>query len=159
MRRCLSVFIIIFPLKHQERQMKVKDAMHKGVTSVEPNTPVWEVAKQMRDSDVGAIPVKLNDHLVGIVTDRDIACRALAESGDVRKMTAQDIMTKHVVCCSPDDDIRVAIKAMEDKKVRRLPVTDSHKAILGMLSLGDISHKVGKDKSGEVLSAVSGHHA
>jgi CBS domain-containing protein len=138
--------------------MKVKDAMHKGATSVDLTTPVTEVAKRMRKSDVGAIPVKSNSHLVGIITDRDIACRAVAKSGDVGKMTAQDVMTKDVVCCSPDDDIGFAIKVMEKKQVRRLPVTDSHKALIGMLSLGDISHKIGKDKSGEVLRAVSAHH-
>jgi CBS domain-containing protein len=138
--------------------MKVRDAMHKGATWVEPTTPVTEVAKRMRENDVGAIPVKTNSHLVGIITDRDITCRAVARSGDIGAMTAQDVMTKDVVCCSPDDDIGVAIEVMEKRRVRRLPVTDSHKAIIGILSLGDISHKIGKDKSGEVLRAVSEHH-
>lgn len=138
--------------------MKVKDAMHKGATWVEPTTPVTEVAKLMRKSDVGAIPVKTNRHMVGIITDRDITCRAVAKSGDIGKMTAQDVMTKHVACCSPEDDIGVAIQIMEERRVRRLPVTDSHNAIIGMLSLGDISHKIEKNKSGEVLRAVSEHH-
>ena len=96
--------------------------------------------------------------MVGIVTDRDITCRALADSGNPAKMTAKDVMTKDVVCCSPDDDIQVAIETMEAKQIRRLPVTDSHKIMIGMLSLGDISHKVSKDLSGEMLRAVSGHH-
>ena len=138
--------------------MKVKDVMHKGTTCVEPGTPVREIAKRMRDSDVGAIPVKADGQLVGIVTDRDITCRALTDSGDPAKMTAKDVMTKDVVCCSPDDDVQVAIEAMEAKQIRRLPVTDSHKTMIGMLSLGDISHKVSKDLSGEMLRAVSGHH-
>ena len=67
--------------------MKVKDVMHKGTTCVEPGTPVREIAKRMRDSDVGAIPVKADGQLVGIVTDRDITCRALADSGNLAKMT------------------------------------------------------------------------
>lgn len=138
--------------------MKVKDLMHEGATCVEPSTSIKEIAKRMRDGDVGAIPVKANGHLVGIVTDRDITCRVLADSGDPAKMTAQDVMTKDVVCCSPDDDVEVAIEAMEAKQIRRLPVTDSHKTMIGMLSLGDISHKVRQDLSGEVLRAVSGHH-
>lgn len=96
--------------------------------------------------------------MVGIVTDRDITCRALADSGDLAKITAKDVMTKHVVCCSPDDDIQVAIETMEAKQIRRLPVTDSHRTMIGMLSLGDISHKVRKELSGEMLRAVSGHH-
>lgn len=138
--------------------MKVRDAMHKGATWVEPTTPVREVAKRMRESDIGAIPVKAEGHLVGIVTDRDIACRAIGNGGDIRKMTAQDVMSKHVACCSPENDIGVAIQVMEERRVRRLPVTDSHNAIISILSLGDISHMVGKDKFGEVLRAVSEHH-
>lgn len=138
--------------------MKVKDVMHNGATCVEPSTPVREIAKRMRDTDVGAIPVKADGHLVGIVTDRDITCRALADTGNVAKMTAKDVMTKDVVCCSPEDDVEVAIEAMEAKQLRRLPVTDSHKTMIGMLSLGDISHKVSKELSGEVLRSVSGHH-
>ena len=139
--------------------MKVKDVMHSGATCVEPSTSVREVAKHMRDNDVGAIPVRSDSQLVGIVTDRDIACRAVADGGNLGTLTAKDIMTKNVICCSPDDDVTVAIKTMEAKKIRRLPVTDSHKAMLGMLTLGDISHKATKELSGEVLRAVSGHHA
>lgn len=139
--------------------MKVRNVMHVGATWAEPSTPVREIAKRMREADVGAIPVKANGQLVGIVTDRDIACRALGDSGDVAKMTAKDVMSTDVVCCSPDDDIKVAIEVMEAKKIRRLPVTDSHKNMLGMLSLGDVSHKLSKELSGEVLRAVSGHHS
>jgi CBS domain-containing protein len=138
--------------------MKVKDVMHKGTTCVETDTLVKEIAKRMRDSDVGAMPVNADGRLVGIVTDRDITCRALAGSGNLTTMTAEDVMTKDVLCCSLDDDIRVAIETMEAKQIRRLPVTDSHKAVIGMLSLGDISHKVSKELSGEALRAVSGHH-
>jgi CBS domain-containing protein len=138
--------------------MKVKDVMHKGTTCVEPGTPVKEIAKRMRDSDVGAIPVNADGRLVGIVTDRDVTCRALAGSGNLTTMTAKDVMTRDVLCCSPDDDIKAAIETMEAKQIRRLPVTDSHKAVIGMLSLGDISHKVSKQLSGEALRAVSGHH-
>lgn len=138
--------------------MKVKDAMHTGTTCVDPDTPVITVAKCMRDDDVGAILVSADGRLVGIVTDRDIACRAVALDGKIDKLTAKDIMTKDVTCCSPEDDLTMAIKAMEHKKVRRLPVTDAHKAMVGMLSLGDISHKMSMEQSGEVLRAVSAHH-
>ncbi|MGO8907783.1 MAG: CBS domain-containing protein [Bradyrhizobium sp.] len=138
--------------------MKVKDVMHKGATCVEPSTPVREIAKRMRESDVGAIPVKADSQLVGIVTDRDITCRALADSGNPAKITAKDVMTKDVICCSPDDDIQLAIETMEANQIRRLPVTDSHKTMVGMVSLGDISHKVSKELSSEMLRAVSGHH-
>ncbi|MDP4005618.1 CBS domain-containing protein [Methylobacterium sp. NEAU K] len=138
--------------------MKVKDVMHKGAAFVAPDTPVSTIAKQMRDADIGAIPVKANGHLLGIVTDRDIACRALADGKDPRQMTAKDVMTSKVVVCAPDDEIAHAIKTMESKQIRRLPVTDSDEALIGMVSLGDISHKAGKDLSVEVLRAVSAHH-
>ena len=138
--------------------MKVKEAMHKGTTCVEPSTPVIDIAKYMRDDDVGAIPVRTDGRLVGIVTDRDIACRAVTHSGNISKLTAQDIMTKDVTCCSAEDDLVIALKVMEAKKIRRLPVTDAHKTMVGMLSLGDISHRLSNDLSGEVLRAVSAHH-
>ena len=115
--------------------MKVKDAMHKGPLCLEPSTPVKEIAKRMRDNDVGAIPIRADGKLIGIVTDRDITCRAVTE-----------------------DDLASAIKTMETKKVRRLPVVDGHREIVGMLSLGDISHNLGAELSGEVLRAVSAHH-
>jgi CBS domain-containing protein len=139
--------------------MKVKNAMHKGVTCLESNAPISEIAKCMRDADIGAIPIKERGQVVGMVTDRDITCRAFVNGGDVSKMTARDIMTKNVVCCSPDDDLQAAIKLMESTKIRRLPVMDDQKTMIGMLSLGDISHKVNRDLSGEVLRAVSGHHS
>jgi CBS domain-containing protein len=138
--------------------MKVKDVMHKGATSVAPNASLQDIAKRMRDNDIGVVPVTENGHLVGILTDRDIVCRAVADTSNLGKLTARDVMTRDVVCCSPDDDIDIAIDVMETKLVRRLPVTDSHKAMVGMLSFGDISHKVGKELSGEVLRALSGHH-
>src|SRR5262249_51470401 len=74
--------------------MKVKDAMHKGVDWVSPDIPVTELAKLMREHDIGAIPIGENDHLIGMVTDRDIVCKGLAQDGfDVRRATARDVMT------------------------------------------------------------------
>jgi CBS domain-containing protein len=138
--------------------MKVKNAMHKGTSYVEPTTPVKEIARQMRDNDIGAIPVWTSGKLVGMVTDRDVTCRAVADGADLGNLTAQDIMTKAVISCSPEDDLAFTVKAMEAKKVRRLPVTDGQHGLVGMLSLGDLSHKMGKEMSGEVLRAVSAHH-
>ncbi|SRR5579885_2093537 len=138
--------------------MKVKAAMHKGVASVQPETPVREVAKLMRKKDIGAVPVLANGKLVGIITDRDITCRALGNNGRVDAMTAAKVMSKRIVSCSPDDDVATAIKRMEKKKIRRLPVTDKRKELVGMLSLGDLSHKISRQLSGEMLQRVSAHH-
>ena len=138
--------------------MKVKDAMHKGAEWVAPDTTVVELAKLMQKHDIGAIPIGENDKLIGMVTDRDIVCRALANGKDVSKLTARDIMSPNVVWCHADEDLDDATRIMESKKVRRLPVIDNNKRLVGMLSLGDISHAGKSILSGEVLLAVSGHH-
>ena len=90
--------------------MKVKDAMHKGVEWVSPETPVAELAKLMRAQDIGAIPIGANDRLVGMVTDRDIVCKGLAQdSFDARRATARDVMTPEIHCCREDEDLAKAI--------------------------------------------------
>ena len=101
--------------------MKVKDAMHKGVDWVSPDTPVTELAKLMRDHDVGAIPIGENDRLVGMVTDRDIVCKGLAHDNfDTNSATARDVMTAEIHCCRDDDDLAKAVRHMDELKVRRL---------------------------------------
>jgi CBS domain-containing protein len=139
--------------------MKVKDAMHKGVEWVAPDTPVGEIARRMRDKDIGAVPVGENDRLVGMVTDRDIACRAVAAGRDVSKTSARDVMTKGIVYCRDTEDLDDALRIMEQKKLRRLPVIDENKRMVGMLSLGDIAHAATHELTGEVVSAVAEHHA
>jgi CBS domain-containing protein len=139
--------------------MKVKDAMHKGAEWVEPTTPVSEIAKLMQKLDVGAIPIGENDRLVGMVTDRDIACRGVADSKDCSTLTAHDIMSKGIIYCSEAEDLADALRIMEQKKIRRLPVLNENKRMVGMLSLGDISHAASHELAGEVMAAVSAHHA
>lgn len=90
--------------------MKVRDAMHRGAEWVGPDTAVSEVARKMRDLDIGAIPVGENDRLVGMVTDRDIACRAVADGNDCNKLTTRDVMTKGVVYCLDSEDVDDAIR-------------------------------------------------
>ena len=139
--------------------MKVKDAMHKGVEWVGPSTPVTDLAGLMQKHDIGAIPIGENDKLIGMVTDRDIVCRGIGNGKDITKLTARDVMTPNVVWCHADEDLDDATRIMEDKKIRRLPVIDKDKRMVGMLSLGDISHSSKSKLSGEVLHAVSAHHS
>ncbi len=139
--------------------MQVNQVMHSGVTWVEPDVPLTEVAEKMRDDDIGAIPVGNNDKLIGMVTDRDIVCRGFTNGRDFDSLTAGDVMTDNIVYCKSDEEIEDAIHLMEDKQLRRLPVIDENKRMVGMLSLGDISHKVSREQSGEVIQAVSAHHA
>jgi CBS domain-containing protein len=139
--------------------MKVKDAMHKGVDWVSPETPVIELAKLMREHDIGAIPIGENDRLVGMVTDRDIVCKGLAqESFDAGRATARDVMTPGIHCCREDDDLAKAVQHMERLKVRRLPVINKNKRMVGMLSLGDISPSAPGNLLTEWAKGVSAHH-
>jgi CBS domain-containing protein len=139
--------------------MKVKDAMHKGVDWVSPDTPVTELAKLMRDHDVGAIPIGENDHLVGMVTDRDIVCKGLTKDDfDALDTTARDVMTAQIHCCRDDDDLAKAVRHMDELKVRRLPVINKSKRMVGILSLGDVSHSASADLLMECIKSVSAHH-
>jgi CBS domain-containing protein len=139
--------------------MKVKDAMHKGVDWVSPETPVTELAKLMRDHDVGAIPIGENDRLVGMVTDRDIVCKGLAKDNfDARDATARDVMTAEIHCCRDDDDLAKAVRHMEELKVRRLPVINKNKRMVGILSLGDVSGSASADLLLECIKSVASHH-
>jgi CBS domain-containing protein len=139
--------------------MKVKEAMHKGVEWVGPHTPVSEIAKLMRQHDVGAIPIGEDDRLIGMVTDRDIVCKGLAMDGfDPRRATARDVMTPGIHCCREDDDLAKAVRHMEALKVRRLPVINKGKRMIGILSLGDVSQSAGVDLLSECVKTVSAHH-
>lgn len=139
--------------------MKVKDAMHKGVDWVSPDTPVAELARLMRDHDVGAIPIGENDRLIGMVTDRDIVCKGLVQDNfDPRRAMARDVMTGEIHCCREDDDLAKAVRHMEELKVRRLPVINKGRRMIGMLSLGDISHSASADILSACIKSVSAHH-
>ena len=139
--------------------MKVKEAMHKGVDWVSPDTPVAELAKLMRDHDIGAIPIGENDQLIGIVTDRDIVCKGLTQDiFDAGRAKARDVMTIGIHCCREDDDLGKAVRHMEELQVRRLPVINKNKRMVGILSLGDVSNFAPGDLLSKYVKSVSAHH-
>ena len=139
--------------------MKVKEVMHKGVDWVSPDTPVTEIAKLMCDHDIGAVPIGENDRLIGMVTDRDIVCKGMAqESFDPRRAVARDVMTPGIHCCREDDDLAKAVRHMEELQIRRLPVVNKNKRMVGILSLGDVSRSAPSDLLMECIKSVSGHH-
>jgi CBS domain-containing protein len=138
--------------------MKVKRAMHKGVVWVSPDTSLLEIAQKMQEQDIGAVPVGENDKLIGIVTDRDIVCRGVVQGTDFSKMTARDVMTKGITYCNEDHDLEEALEVMEKNKIRRLPVINENKRMVGILSLGDISHAATRELTVEMVKAVSAHH-
>jgi len=138
--------------------MKVKNCMHKGAQWVSPDTPVKTVAKAMREQDIGAVPVGENDRLIGMVTDRDIAVRGVADGKDVSSLTARDVMTKGIVWCRDSDDLTHAANMMQSRQVRRLPVIDKNKRMVGILSLGDLSQAGTERTIAASTKAVSAHH-
>jgi CBS domain-containing protein len=139
--------------------MKVKEVMHKGVDWVGPDTPVTDLAKIMLKHDIGAIPIGANDHLIGMVTDRDIICKGLAKDNfNAQRATARDVMTPGIHCCREDDDLANAVRHMNELKIRRLPVINKSKRMVGILSLGDVGHSAAGDLLHEHVKTISAHH-
>ena len=139
--------------------MKVSKAMHQKADWASADTPVLEVARMMEKDDVGAIPIGKNDKLIGMLTDRDITVRVVAKGLDPAKTKAEEVMTEGIIWCRTTETVEDAIHLMDQKKIRRLPVIDDNKRLVGMLGLGDIAHSVSRDLSGEILHAVAEHHA
>jgi CBS domain-containing protein len=110
----------------------------------------------MRDLDVGLMPVSDNNQLLGILTDRDIAIRAVAQARDPRNTPVRDVMTTDMVFCYDDQDVSEAARLMQEKQIRRLLIRDHTMHLVGVVSLGDLSVKGGEQKmGGAVLEEVS----
>jgi len=137
--------------------MRVMEAMTKGVACVRPGETLREAAGKMRDLDVGPLPVcGDNDRLVGMLTDRDITVRAVAEGWDPNSTHVSDAMSEGIAYCYEDQDIEDAAQMMREKQIRRLVVLNRDKRLVGILSLGDLA--VGtKDEllAGKTLEEVS----
>ena len=113
----------------------------------------------MREHDIGSIPIGENDRLIGMVTDRDIVCKGLASNNfDARRATARDVMTEGIHCCREDDDLAKAMHHMEKLQLRRLPVINKSKRMVGIISLGDLSQSASGDMLTECVKSVAAHH-
>lgn len=135
--------------------MKVKDLMSRDVLSVNPDTPVTQIAKIMKDRNIGSVPVVKGDKVVGIVTDRDIVLRDVAMGKDINSVKASDVMTIGLSTATPEMDVHEAARIMSQKQVRRLPVVENDR-LVGMLALGDVAVRTTlEDDAGEALSDIS----
>lgn len=139
--------------------MEIAKIMHAPAEWVEANTPVTELARRMKDCDIGALPVGRDDRLIGMVTDRDLALRVLGEGRNPDETTAEQVMTPGIVWCLTTQTVEDALHIMAQKKIRRLSVIDEKKRLVGMLSLGDIADAMPRQLLGEVVDAVADHHA
>lgn len=138
--------------------MQISTTMHKKADWVSADTTVAEVARLMKTEDIGAIPVGKDDKLIGMITDRDLTLRVLAEGRDPAKTKAEEVMTKGIIYCQTKQTVEDAIHLMDQKKVRRLPVLNEKKRLVGMLSLGDIAHATSRELVGELVRGVADHH-
>lgn len=138
--------------------MKVNEVMHPGASWVEPEARLPDIAERMRKDDVGACPVGENDRLIGMVTDRDLVLRGFEGKGDPRQLTARDVMSEPIVFCTANEELEDAVRIMERKQIRRLPVIDSNRRMVGMLSIGDVAAMAPASLTAETVRAVSAHH-
>jgi CBS domain-containing protein len=133
---------------------QIKDLMTSNPVSCESSTTVVDAAKQMGKEDVGPIPVVENGQLVGIVTDRDIVLRVVAEGRDPSSTTVGEIASKQLETLSPDEDLDSALRKMASAQVRRLPVVEDGR-LVGIVAQADVARQGQDQKTGEVVEQVS----
>jgi CBS domain-containing protein len=135
--------------------MKVREIMTTEVATAQPDSTLEEVASMMKAEDTGAIPVLDEDELVGIITDRDIVVRCIAEGRDATETNVEDILTEDLATIEPDADVEEAARLMSERQIRRLPVVEDG-MLVGVVSLGDIAIKeVDEEPASEALEGVS----
>ena len=136
--------------------MQLKDIMTPGVEVIAPEATLQTAARKMQRMDVGPLPVCDGDRLVGMLTDRDITIRAVAEGCDPTTTTVREAMTPDMVYCFEDQDVQEAASLMTQYQIRRLPVLNRNQRLVGMVSLGDLAVSPGnQQQAGEVLEQVS----
>jgi len=136
--------------------MQIKEIMTCDPEHISPDTSLAKAAQMMRDHGYGFIPVDYHDKLIGMVTDRDMVIRGVANGGDPQRMTVADVMTKKVLYCYEDQNINEVAENMRQQQVHRLIVLNRDKRLVGIVSLGDLSVKGKDDKlCGKVLHGIS----
>ena len=134
--------------------MKVRDAMSRDVKVANPEESIRNAARMMMEIDAGALPVGENDRLIGVITDRDIAVRAVAE-GKPPTTKVRDVMSAEVLYCFEDQSLDEVAKNMADVQVRRLPVVSRDKRLVGIISLGDLARNEDAKTAGKTVSQIS----
>ncbi len=138
---------------------KCSEVMTREPVSCEPADSIKRVAEVMKREDVGAVPVvdsKSSRRLVGIVTDRDIVVRVVADGRNVDSSPVRDAMTANPATCREDQDVSAAVSLMAERKIRRMPVVDAEGRLVGIIAQADVATRVNKDKAtGELVEAIS----
>lgn len=119
--------------------MIVSECMTRDVELVTPEMKIKDVAKKMRDGDFGIVPVQRNDKLIGMLTDRDIVTRCVADGLDLEKALVEEVMSNKVLYCFEDQEVEIVMKNLGENQIRRLPVVNRDKKLVGIVSLGDLT--------------------
>lgn len=135
--------------------MQVKEIMESRLVTVAPDEVLMQAAKKMRDEDIGSLPVIEDGRLVGIVTDRDVVVRCVADGADPRSVAVRQAMSDDVAHCLADQSVEDASKVLAAAKIRRLPVIDRDRRLVGIVSLGDVSRHESSGDVGSVLREIS----
>ena len=135
--------------------MKLKEIMTSEVEVIHPNDTLQTAASKMHDRDIGFLPVCDGDRLIGVLTDRDLITRALAEGMESKAMLGRDLVTSPAIYCFEDQSVDEAAKLMHDNQIRRLVILSRDKRMVGVVSLGDLAMNIDDKKSGDVLQSVS----
>lgn len=145
--------------------MKAKDVMTRNPRSVTPDTPARDAAQIMKDEDVGIVPVidDASRRLVGVITDRDIALRIVAEGRD-GSVSVRDVMSSSkLATCRPDEDVDRVMETMASEQLRRIPIVDERGSLVGIVAQADIVRKAGNDRKAEEtverISQPGGNHS
>jgi CBS-domain-containing membrane protein len=125
----------------------VADVMTRGVRSMSPSDSIARAAQAMDELNVGVIPVCEGEKLVGVVTDRDIIVRGVAQERDMKSMKLADVMSTNVRCAKEDQDVDEVLSQMADAQIRRLPVVDQQERLVGIVTIGDIADKDPEDEA------------
>ena len=134
--------------------MKVREAMTANVCLTHPDQSICEAARMMADQDIGALPVGDNDRLVGMVTDRDIAVRAVAQ-GLSPETKIRDVMSPDVMYCFDDEELEDVSHNMGDQKLRRLPVLNRDKRLVGIIAISDLARREDAKELGQAVASIS----
>ncbi len=136
--------------------MKVREVMTRGVEVVHPQSGLPAAAMAMRKLDVGSLPVVKEGRLEGILTDRDIAVRAVAENRDLTTALVDDVMSRDLATVQEDDDVQAAARLMANRQVRRLPVLDGDGKLTGILAMADLAvDRQTQQVAGQALEGIS----
>ena len=134
---------------------QIKDVMTPGFKWMAPDAPVSQVAQTMRDMDVGFMPLAENDKMVGMITDRDITVRAIAEGKSPEQTPAREVMTAKTYYCYDDQDVEEVCNNMGEIQVRRLPVVNRDKRLVGIVSLGDLAQSASRPNVGQTQQQIT----